>query len=81
MFSFYYRKEKHVVEKLEAQIEYEEAHSHPEEAKKLLHRIEDINEKAGNKRHAAHNDPVKVIHSGGHRHRAHHHNQQTQEVA
>ena len=60
-----------MIEKLEAQIEYEEAHSHPAEADKLRERIAAINAKAGEKHKAAHDDPVKVIHSGGHKGRHH----------
>ena len=61
------KKEKHMVEKLEAQIEYEEAHDHPDTAEKYRERIERINEKASSRHKAEHDDPIKVVHNGGHK--------------
>ena len=43
------KKERKMVEKLEAQIEYEEAHEHPTEAQKLRERIDTINDNAETK--------------------------------
>jgi len=65
-------KDRHVIEKLEAKIEYEEAHEHPAEAKKIRERIEAINSKAEAKHKAEHGEPIKVIHSGGHKHKKDH---------
>ena len=65
------KKERHMIEKLEAQMEYADAHDNPEEVKKLLERIEAINEKAAKKHKAPHDADVKVIHGGGHKHKEH----------
>lgn len=57
-----------MVEKLEAQMEYEEAHDHPAEAHKLEERIEHIVEKADARKTVSHDAPVKVVHHG-HKHK------------
>ena len=66
-------KDRHVIEKLEAMIEYEEAHDRPVEAQKIRERIEVINSKADVKHKQEHDAPITVIHSGGHKHKKEHH--------
>lgn len=65
-------KDRHAIERLEAKIEYEEAHDHPAEAQKIRERIEAVNSKADAKHKAEHGAPIKVIHSGGHKHKKEH---------
>lgn len=58
------------MQKLEAQLEYAEAHG--EETEKIQARMEAINNKEL-KHKAGQGDPVKVTHSGGHwKHHLHH---------
>ena len=65
-------KDRHMIEKLEAKIEYEEAHEHAAEAQKIRERIEMINGKAEAKHKEEHGAPTKVVHSGGHKHKKEH---------
>ena len=67
-------KDRHMIEKLEAKIEYEEAHDHAMEAQKIRERIEMISSKADAKHKQEHSAPTKVIHSGGHKHKKDHEN-------
>lgn len=55
---------------MEAQIEYAEAHDKPAEAQKLREKIERLNDKADMEHHKAdHDAPIKVVHSGGRKHK------------
>lgn len=54
-----------MVDKLEAQIEYEEAHDHMDEADKLQNRIQDIVDKADSRaKNPEHGAAIKVVHHG-----------------
>jgi hypothetical protein len=57
-----------MVEKLEAQMEYAEAHDNMDEARKLEERIQDIVDKADARQKAPHDAKVKVVHHG-HKHK------------
>ena len=55
-----------MVDKLEAQLEYEEAHDHMDEAEKIESCIQDIVDKADSRatRKADHGAEIKVVHHG-----------------
>ena len=67
VYMFHYRKDRHMVEKLEAQMEYAEAHDNPDEARKLEERIQNVVDKADARKKAPHDAEVKVVHHG-HKH-------------
>jgi hypothetical protein len=66
------KKDKHMVEKLEAQMEYADAHDNPDEAHKLQERIQEIVDKADARTKVPHDAKVKVVHHGGHKHKHEH---------